>query len=604
MNLESRKFIVAGIFIFFSIVLLVRLYNIQVKDDSYKDLADSNYIHKKTTYPARGLIFDTNSRLLVDNQPVYDLMVIPRNVKKEMDTTKFCNLFNISRKDFVENLSKAKKYSSRKQSIFLKQISPVMFGKAQEYLYLFPGFFTQVRTIRSYHTRSAPHIYGYLGEVNQRKLEQDEYYDLGDYIGQSGVEKSYEKDLRGIKGEKYVTVDAYNREKESYQDGANDVPAEQGKNLQLTIDIDLQEYAEKLMANKIGSVVAIDPSNGEILTMVSSPSYDPSLLTGRARGENMRMLNNDKLKRQLNRCITATYPPGSTLKPFVALIGLQEGVINKNSYIHCGGGFSYGSGSMVRCSHGHPSCSNIYCAIEQSCNPYFCEVFKRSIVNSKYENEEASLQQWINYLEEFGLGKSLKIGLPGMVKGNMPSVAYYNKIHNNEYWHWKWATIISLSIGQGEFAVTPMHLANSISILANRGEYHYPHLVKNAKQPESKKVSIDKRHFDTIADAMEQVMLSGTGRGSAVEGLSICGKTGTAQNPHGDDHSIFISFAPKINPKIAIAAIIENSGYGSTYAAPISTLMIEKYLNDTISRAGKVREKRMLEADLINKEEK
>ena len=602
MKLESRKFIIIGIFIVFSVFLLVRLYNIQVKDNSYKDLADSNYIHKKTTYPARGLIYDTSGKLLVDNQPVYDLMVIPRNVKKDMDTMRLCELFNISKKEFKENLIKARNYSSRKPSIFLKQISPIMYGKASEYLYLFPGFFTQRRTIRSYHTRGAPHVYGYLGEVDQQKLENDEYYDLGDYIGQSGVERSYEKILRGIKGEEYVTVDAYNREKESYKGGSEDLPAKQGTDLQLTIDIDLQEYAEKLMVNKIGSVIAIDPSNGDILTMVSSPSYDPSLLTGRERGANMKALNNDPLKRQLNRCITATYPPGSTLKPFIALIGLQEGVIHKNSYIKCGGAFYYAASSAVKCSHGHSSCPNIYCAVEQSCNPYFCEVFKRSIANKKYGDVEQSLQQWINYLEEFGLGAPLDIGLPGMVAGTMPSVEYYNKIHNNEYWHWKWTTIISLGIGQGEFAITPMHLANAVSILANRGVYHYPHLVKNVEQRTPTTLSIERRHFDTLADAMEQVMISGTGRYSAVEGIDICGKTGTAENPHGDDHSIFVSFAPKVNPKIAIAAVIENSGYGSTYAAPISTLMIEQYLNDTISKHSKRREKKMFEANLIDKD--
>ncbi len=603
MQFDSRKYVVLGVFLFFSLTLLFRLFVLQVQDPSYKDLADSNYIRKKTTYPARGLIYDRNSILLVDNQPIYDLMIIPKDVPKEMDTLKFCELFNIDVVTFEENMKKTRKYSRYKPSVFLKQISPRVYAKAQEYLYQYPGYFTQVRTIRSYHTRGAPHVYGYLGEVSQSLLDTSKYYALGDYIGISGVERGFEDQLRGIKGEKYVTVDAFNREKESYKAGSKDVPAEQGQSLNLTIDIPLQEYAEKLMQNKIGSVIAIEPSTGEILTMVSSPSYNPSLLTGRDRGENMKMLNRDSLKRQLNRCITATYPPGSTLKPLVALIGLQEGVIHANSYARCGGYYPVGNRG-VKCSHGHPSCSNIYCAIEQSCNPYFCEVFKRTIDNPSYENEEKSLAKWVKYLREFGLGETLDIGLPGMVKGTIPTVEYYNRIYNTDYWHWKSSTIISLSIGQGEFAITPLHLANYMSIVANRGVYQYPHIVRNMSRPKPKTISIDRSHFETIADGMEQVMVSGTGKWSSVEGIDICGKTGTAENPHGDDHSIFICFAPKDNPKIAIAAVVENAGYGSTFAAPISTLMIEQYLNDTICNKSKWREQKLLETNLIEPKKK
>ncbi len=599
MQYEKRKYIIVGIFIFFSLVLLGRLFVLQVQDPSYKDLANSNYIRKKTTYPARGLVYDRNGKLLVDNQPIYDLMVTPKDARQAIDTSKFCNLFNIDKATFVENFTKAARYSNYNPSVFLKQISPVVYAKAQEYLYLFPGFFTQVRTIRSYNTKSAPHVFGYLGEVSQAILDTSKYYGLGDFTGISGVEKGFEKNLRGTKGEKYVIVDAFNREQETYRDGAEDVPAEQGQNLQLTIDIDLQNYGEALMQNKIGSVIAIEPSSGEILSMISSPSYDPSLLTGRSRGMNMQMLNMDTLKRQLNRCITATYPPGSTLKPLVALIALQEGVIHANFYQKCGQYYPLGSGG-VRCSHAHTSCGTTNCAIEQSCNPYFCEVFRRTIDNPKYENSEIALQKWIDYLREFDLGNRLDFGIPGMVKGTIPNVEYYNKLYNTDYWHWKSSTIISLSIGQGEFAITPMHLANSTSIIANRGVYYKPRIVKNIEAPEPKVSSIERRHFDTVAEGMERVMTRGTGRWSAVEGIDMCGKTGTAENPHGDDHSIFIAFAPKNNPQIAIGIIVENAGYGSTYAAPIASLMIEKYLNDTISKASKYREIKMFESNLIN----
>ncbi len=598
MKSNVRITVVLSVFLLGAIVLLVRLYAVQVIDQSYKGLAESNIMRKIPTHPARGLMYDRQGNLLVDNQPIYDIMVVPKDVAP-FDTLKFCELFKISRTSLEERLKTARYYSRYKPSILIKQISPLVYANAQGYMYQFPGFFAQVRTIRHYHAKVAPHIYGYLGEVDDAMLDKDEYYALGDYIGVSGVEKTYEDLLRGDKGVRYVTVDKYNRETARYNDGELDKPAKQGVDLQLTIDRDLQAYGEQLMQNKIGSIVAIEPESGEILAMVSSPSYDPELLTGRQRSFNVARLNADTLKPQLNRCITAIYPPGSTFKPLVALIGLQEGAIRPNHYYACRGAFWIGAGTSVKCSHGHAPCRNVQTGIEQSCNPYFCDVFKRTIENPVHNDIDAVFDRWVNYVYEFGFGQSVEMGLPGLIKGTIPTVDYFDTIYKG--WRWKANTIISLSIGQGEIAVTPLQIANYVHILANRGEYRPAHIVRTKDPLDKIKVSIDREHFDVVVDGMEQVMTKGTGKWSQIEGISTCGKTGTAENPHGDDHSIFIFFAPKDDPKIAIAAIVENAGYGSTFAAPMCALMTEKYLTGKLSKKAQWREKKILEANLIEK---
>ena len=598
MKRNNKKFIIGGIFLFFALMLLTRMYALQVMNDDYKDLADSISIRKMTTYPLRGSIYDRDGILLVDNQPVYDIMVVPRAVKK-MDTLKFCQLLDIDLPTFKESMKKAKDFSYFKASIFLKQLSPSNYAQIQESMYQFPGFFPQTRTIRNYRSGAAPHIYGYLGEVNNRDLEKMEYYDLGDYIGKTGVEKTFEEHLRGEKGAQYFVVDKFNREKGSYKDGKKDIPGMQGKNLQLTIDVKAQEYARQLMQNKIGSLVAIEPATGEILAMVSSPDYNPTMLTTRERGEVVKAMRNDPLKRELNRCITAYYPPGSTFKPVTALIGLQEGVIHRNSYMKCGMYYPISSGSGVRCSHAHPSPGNVMYAIEQSCNPYFCEVFRRTLDNPEFNDVDTTFKRWYSYVRDFGFGDSPDIGIPGGISGNVPSAQYFDKIYDG--WRWKAKTVISLSIGQGELAVTPLQMAQAVATIANRGKFAPAHIYKTKDAPPSRQIDIEARHFETVIDGMEQVMTKGTGRGSQIEGVATCGKTGTAENHQGNgkDHSIFVFFAPKDDPKIAIAAVIENGGYGSTVAAPIATLVAEKYLNDTISKKRKWRENKILEMDLI-----
>jgi len=590
--------VIASIFLVFAFILISRMYALQVVNDDYKDLAESISIRKVTTYPLRGSIFDRNGKLLIDNQPVYDIMVVPR-AAKGVDTMGLCKLIGITREQYNEKMQVSKTYSWFKSSVFEKQLSPLTYAQVQESLHKYPGFYAQTRTIRNYQSKSAPHIFGYLGEVSKRDMEKNEYYELGDYVGKTGIEKQFEEHLRGVKGEEYFVVDKFNRIQSDYKDGSKNVPAQSGKNLQLTIDIDLQEYGQKLMKNKIGSLIAIEPSSGEILAMLSGPDYDPTLLTTRERGQVTKMMASDPLKPELNRCITAFYPPGSTFKPMVALIGLEEGVIYPNTFQKCGQYYPIGRSSGVRCSHAHKSCGNIQCAIEQSCNPYFCEVFHRSIMNRKYESIDSAYLAWYDYVRSFGFGEKADIGLPGGIKGNIPSLEYYNKIYKG--WRWKAKTIISLSIGQGEITATPIQLAQYTAILANRGVFMPAHVFKTEKPVEAREISISPTHFEPVIQGMEDVMLKGTGRYNAIPNISSCGKTGTVENNQGDgeDHSVFIGFAPKDNPQIAVIAIIENGGYGSTAAAPIVTLMMEKYISGTIDEKSKYKEQKILEKDFI-----
>lgn len=592
-SLASRKQTVIAIFLVVGLIFLVRLFYIQVIDESYTLSANNNVLRYVTQYPARGLIYDRNGKLLVYNEAVYDLMVIPMQVK-EVDTTEFCKLLDISREGFIERMEKARKYSKYKPSLFEKQISKETYGYIEEKMYRFPGFFVQPRTLRYYPKPIGAHLFGYVGEVTQGIIDKNPYYKSGDYIGISGIEKSYEDVLRGIKGMKIRMVDVHNREVGSFQDGRFDSAAIMGRDLYLSIDGDLQEYGEKLMQGKMGSVVAIEPSTGEILAFLSSPSYDPNLLVGRVRGKNFKLLDDDPVKPLLNRAMMGTYPPGSTFKMVNDLVGLQEGTLTLSTRYTCQGK----SSSPIRCTHTHQSPLNVEVAIQQSCNPFHWQVFRAIINNSAKGSIRENYVTWRNHIMSLGFGHKLGTDIQSELSGNVPSAEKYDAIYGKG--HWNSMTIRSLSIGQGEILVTPLQLANSAAVMANRGFYIVPHVIssigeKGKKLEKFPKVvsTIDPAHFEIAVEGMRQVATLGTARWYQIEGITMCGKTGTAENPHGDDHSLFMAFAPADNPKIAIAVIIENAGFGSRWALPIASLMIEKYLTGTVKRLD-------VEEDMLN----
>lgn len=587
---SNRKLLFFAAIIIACIILLVKLFIIQVVDDSYRLSAENNVLRQVTQYPARGLIYDRTGKLLVYNQAAYDLMVIPGQVT-EMDTASLCNLLGISMESFIERLSSASRYSRYAPSVFLKMISSESYGSLQESLYRYNGFYVQTRTLRNYSFPVASHIFGYVSEVDDNDVSAEKYYKSGDYIGKSGLEASYEKELRGMKGLKIFLVDVHNRIKGSYLEGRYDTVAAPGSDLTTTIDIELQAYGEKLLRNKNGSIVAIEPSTGEVLAMVSSPNYDPSLLVGRIRSDNYRRLQNDTLKPLFNRAImAASYPPGSTFKPVIGLIGLQEGVITRDYDFFCDNGY-YAPGVHVACHHF--SSFNLPDAISTSCNAYFCNAFRRIIENKQYATTAEAYSKWRSYLTAFGFGSKLGIDLNNELPGFVPEPSYYDRYYGTG--RWKALTVLSLGIGQGELGTTPLQMANMVATIANRGYYITPHLVSRidndslAIKPEyleRHETGIDSAHFEVIVEGMKGVVgdvVGATARWVAIRGIVMAGKTGTAENPHGPDHSIFVAFAPADNPKIAIAVYVENSGFGSTYAAPAASLMIEKYLKGAIS---------------------
>lgn len=597
---SQRPFVIQAIFLIIGLAVLVRLFFMQVIDSTYEERAFNNVVRQETIYPSRGLIVDRNKSLLVNNEPVYELVMIPKQTEV-IDTLKLCKLLGITKDDFGNNIERVKAdrgYSPYKPQVLIKQIPQDIYARLQEYLYQFPGYYAQVRTIRNYLTPNAAHILGYIGEVNQQQIsDSNSYYRMGDYIGINGIEKTYEEILRGERGVRNLLVDVHNRAIGTYRNGELDREALAGDNLMITIDAELQAYAEQLMQNKKGSVVAIEPSTGEILLLVSSPSYNPNLLTGRYRGNNMSALTSDTLKPLFNRALMANYPPGSTFKPLMALLALQDTVISTNYSYACTG--AYWLGRLSIGCHGHGYCYNVQDAIKYSCNSYFCHIFKLFIEQDRYNNVTQGLTSWDNYLNQFLLGVPTQIDLPVQREGYVPAPARYDKMYGEK--RWRARTIISLGIGQGELGVTPLQMAHMISVIANRGKYHYPHVVRHANglYAEEQRVPIEARHFEPVVEGLERVVLAGTATVANVPGLQICGKTGTAQNPHGKDHSMFVAFAPKNNPKIAMAVVVENSGYGNKYAAPIASLLIEKYLNDSIAEPRKYLEKRMMEADLI-----
>ncbi len=598
---SSRKNIIIGVFILIALTFIIRLFYLQIIDSSYKLSADNIVLRKVREYPPRGLIYDRNGKLLVFNEAAYDLLVIPRQMKN-IDTSLICELTGIDKPTFIKKIKKAKRYSYYKPSTFIKQISKKDIGSIQEKLYQIKGLYIQTRTLRQYPLPIAGHLLGSIGEVNNRDLEKDNFYKSGDYIGKSGIENYYEKYLRGKSGMSIVEVDVHNRVKGSYSNGSFDTIAIAGQDIYLGIDAQLQLYGEQLMQNKKGSIVAIDPQSGEILALVSSPGYNPNLLVGRERSPNYSKLLNDTLVPLMNRATMGTYPPGSTFKMVNALVGLQEKAIGKNSEFSCKGQLS----KPIKCTHDHETPLALSGAIEQSCNPYFWNTFKNILENPKYDNSHTGYSNWYKNVVSFGFGKKFKTDIPFEVSGNIPNNDYFDKVYRG---HWNALTVRSLSIGQGEILVTPIQLANLSVIIANKGYYYSPHLLvqmegeKEDIMPEFKEkhiTTIEPDNFDIVRDAMLDVFEAdhGTARWFVLDSIKQCGKTGTVQNPHGEDHSIFIAFAPMDNPKIALSVIVENSGFGSTWAAPIASLMIEKYISGKSQRTAL--EKRIMEGDLIH----
>jgi len=598
----SRKYIITGMFVIAALVLVVRLFVIQIVEDTYRLSAENNVLRYVTQYPARGLVYDRNGKLIVFNQAAYDLMVVPAQTGR-MDTALFCSELDITLDIFTERLRAAAGYSRRAPSVFLKQISAETYAKFQEKMFMYPGFYVQPRTLRKYSRPVAAHLLGYVSEVDEAVIKQNPYYKPGDYIGKLGIEEAYEKELRGTRGVKIYLVDVYSRIKGSYADGEMDTLAVQGTDIISTIDLDLQEYGEKLMQHKTGSIVAIEPATGEILALVSSPGYDPGLLVGRIRSGNFTRLQNDKLLPLFNRAFMASYPPGSTFKPLNGLIALQEKVINPETKFGCNNGYLF-----VGC-HPHSSPLDFEGAIMNSCNSYFCQTFRRILENPAYPSVADAFEKWKSYVSEFGFGKKLGTEFVNELPGLIPSSSYFDRYHGRG--SWKALTVISLAIGQGEIGTTPLQMANMTAAIANRGYFYTPHIVKSIGAGGSidtaftarHNINIDSANFEEVILGMEAAVNGGAGataRIAALRDIIVCGKTGTAENPHGADHSVFIAFAPKEKPGIAIAVFVENAGFGATYAAPVASLMIEKYLKGHISASNKWKEQRILVLDLIS----
>ncbi len=586
-----------------AIIYLIRLFNLQILEGKYVDAAASNAFLNKTVYPSRGLIYDRNGKLVVFNQPAYDVMMIPREVQP-FDTLDFCRTLSITRDEFYNRLSAMKDrrsnpgYSSYTPQRFIAQLSAQDYGRLQEKLYRFPGFFIQKRILRQYNYPTAGSVLGNIREVSRDDIKRDNYYAQGDYTGDLGIEKSYETYLRGVKGVEILIRDVHGRIQGRYEDGARDVQPISGRDLRLSLDIELQQYAESLMVGKRGAVVAIEPRTGEVLCMVSMPNYDPTLLVGRQRGQNYRKLVNDPASPLYDRAIMATYPPGSTFKPTQALILLQENIINTSTLFPCHGGYING-GLRVGC-HPHAAPIPLKPALETSCNAYFCWGFKAMIdKRSKYGTSAAAFEIWKNYLVSMGYGYRLGIDLPGESRGFIPNEKFYNKFYGKGGWSAN--TIISVSIGQGEILSTPLQIANLSATIANRGYFITPHVVKEIQDTilpvellEKRYPTVDSHYFEDVAEGMRMAVTGGTCRRAAIPGIEVCGKTGTAENPHGNDHSAFMGFAPYHDPQIAIAVYVENGGWGATYGVPIGSLVMEKYLTGTIAPERKYMEEQML----------
>ena len=579
----------SGIVLLIFITYLVQLYSLQISSDDYKSKADSNAFYKKTLYPSRGQMYDRNGELLVYNKPAYDITFVPREIKG-MDTLEFCKTLNITVDEFNTRMERVRNkkfnpgYSQYTEQVFMTQIPIEDFAVFQEKNFLFKGFYVRKRFIRQYNHGVAGVLFGDIGEVSQRHIDRDAYYQQGDYIGTQGLEASYEKHLRGEKGTEVLLRDAHGRIQGKYNGGALDTAAVRGKNLTLSLDIELQMLGERLLKNKIGSIVAIEPESGEILCMVSSPSYDPSLLTGRDRGKNHKALSSDKSKPLLNRAIMGTYPPGSTFKTSQAAMFLEEGVVTPQTAFPCSMGFVFNKFKLG--CHAHSSPTALKDAIATSCNAYFCWGLHRMFGMSKYGGTKAAMNVWRDYMVSMGFGYKLGIDLPGEVRGMIPNAEYYTRHYGN---YWRAVTVISISIGQGEVTLTPLQIANLGATIANRGKYIIPHLVKEIENdtiesryltPKSTMVSA--ASYEEVIKGMRHAVTNGTCRAANIPGLDICGKTGTAENK-GKDHSVFLGFAPVNEPKIAVSVYVENGGFGAEYGVPIGALLMEKYLTGSLS---------------------
>ena len=612
-NYQERSTYIKLLFLVAALLLLFKIAQIQIFDASYEKRAKATAVDNYTLYPSRGLIYDRNGKLLINNNPMYDLRVTFNQLDPNMDTLKFCKLLGIDVEEFKSRINKNfsdVRYSKRVPFTFISKISSKTYARLQEHLHEFRGFSTQLRNVRSYPHQSAPHVLGYLNEVNQKQIDESEgEYQKFDYTGASGLELTYEKELRGEKGFRNVLKDNLGREVGPYQNGAQDKSAVSGSDIRTTLDIALQEYGEQLMQNKIGSIVAIEPGTGDILAMVSSPFYNPNILTiNRDRGQAYNELLQDTLKPFFDRSVMAQYPPGSIFKTVVALIAMQEGISPANRGIACNAGYYYNG--VRRGCHAHSYCYDVPKALEHSCNAYFFTVFRDIIDKDGFNNPHPGLQMFDEYLETFGLGKPLNVDIPNEFKGNVPTPDYYDFLYPKKDGSWKSPTIMSVGIGQGEIEMTTLQMANLAAIIANKGYYYPPHLIKEFLDKDfpikeeyvtRNQIPVDRIHFKPVIDGMQQAVERGTGTLAQIPGMFVCGKTGTSQNPHGKDHSVFFAFAPRANPKIAIAVYVENGGWGSNYGAPIAGLMIEKYLRDSISPSKTWIEERMIKADLIHK---
>ena len=589
-TLQNRRYVISIIMSAVIVVYILRLFTIQIIDTKYKNGADSNAFLKKTQFPPRGLLYDRKHKLLVYNKPAYDIALIFREIH-DLDTMSFCKALNIDKQSFINRIAEIKDfkknpgYSSYTPQLFMTQLSIENIATIQQSMYKYPGFYIQNRTLREYSFPIAAHVLGSIGEVSQTKIDNDDYYKPGDFAGRDGIEKTYEEQLRGEKGVEILLRDAKGRIKGKYENGKEDVAPKAGQNMTLTLDIQLQLLAEKLLTGKVGSVVAIEPSTGEILAMACSPAFDPSILVGRQRSKNYMQLVHDPTKPLINRATQALYSPGSSFKTLQALVLQQMGGISEHTMFACNGPETY----PIKCTHHHGSPVNLMSAVQESCNPYFWNAFKVTIEKNGYGprniNFRTTYDQWVDLVKSFGLGeKFTDSDIYEQSRGYIPTQKFYNKVYRSEK-GWRAITIRSNSIGQGEILASPLQMANLMSAIANEGHYISPHLNKcDSMLKRIHYCKVDKKYFPIVFEAMWRVFEYGTARGSKIEGIDMCGKTGTADNSHGKPHSVFVGFAPRLHPKIAIAVIVENAGYGSTYAAPIFSLLVEQYLKGKITR--------------------
>lgn len=601
-----RKILLPGMIIGAAILIIARLFFLQVIDDSFKLQSENISIKIKYDYPERGYIYDRNGELMVANQPSYDIMIIPRETKT-MDTIEFCKLLNITKENFIDQVKKAVSYSPRLPSVFLSQLNKLEYAAFQEKARKFDGFYIQKRSLRDYQLNAGANVFGFITQANEAIVKQNPYYKSGDLLGKQGVEETYETELRGTKGVKHIQRDRFNREIGPYREGIFDTISVQGKDITLTIDAELQKYGEALMKNKRGGIIAIEPSTGEILCLVTAPSYNPAILVGRQRSRNYTKLYNDSLAKPLyDRSLLAEYPPGSPFKILTALAGLQSQAIDTTTSFSCFHGFSYGRGRFMGC-HCGGGVRKLHMGIAKSCNAYFGNTYLRTI--NKFATPSEGVDAWSNNLKSFGLGQFMGYDLPTGRRGKIPTSETYKKMYPNG--GWRATAVVSNAIGQGEVLMTPIQLANMMATVANEGYYYTPHIIKKIKgkqiDPKFKikhVTTIDKQYFKPVIEGLAEVFKTGTAYFLKVDGVEICGKTGTADNfarVNGKQvmlkpHSVFVAFAPKVNPKIAIAVLVENGGFGATVAGPITTLMLEKYIKKEITM--KDREKRVLETSL------